>query len=238
MSCEIHKFMKTATLIIPISADVPVNIINQVIDIYRQQSFLDIVVSIHGHKQDKINSTVVERIYDGNFSLSKTRNAGAWVSNTDWLIFSDVDIVYQDDVFSNMIATGGEVVAGVTRRDISTDGVPGEYYKCTNSPMVITRKLFEEIGGYCELYSGWGYEDSHFEHKLDGKIIEFRSNADHLLNVHNLVSSSTGWGRGKDTNRQLFFDLQNKSLADRISDDRIAYFGAKAAYYGTKQSQD
>jgi hypothetical protein len=120
---------------------------------------------------------------------------------------------------------------------ISIDGVPGEYYRCTNSPMVITRKLFEEIGGYCELYSGWGYEDSHFEHKLEGKIIEFKSNADHLLNIHNLVSSSTGWGRGKDTNRQLFFDLQNKSLVDRISDDRMAYFGAKAAYYETKQSQ-
>lgn len=228
--------MALATLIIPISNTVPFDIINEVILKHKQQTIqIDIIISIHGTINDKnlIKATVVEREYEGNFSLSKTRNAGAWVSSTEWLIFTDIDTLYNNNLFERMIKLDHDAVAGRTRRDISVDGQIGIYNRCGFAPLLIRSEFFEKIGGYNEKYSSWGYEDSSFEHKIEN-LVDYDSNGDHWMSIHNIVSSSPNWKRGQDTNRALFFKEQELPLEERIKIDRETYIENKLRFVGQR----
>jgi hypothetical protein len=224
-----------ATIIIPISNNVPVNIINNIIAQHHLQTIaLNIIISVHGiiPGRDLIHAQVVQREYLGDFSLAKTRNAGAWVCDTDWLIFSDIDITYDNDVLERMLAFNYPAVAGTTRCDIKGDNiedvVKGNFYQCSNSPLIIKRSLFEEIGGYNEDYKNYGHEDSDTEHKITD-LQRFDSNACHLMSIHNVISSPN-WKRGQDTNKQLFFDRLKIPLEERRQRDGEIYFKNKKEF--------
>ena len=223
--------METATIILPVTEHLPTNIINYIIKSYESISIpLNIIISHHGKRHDKqdINAIVVEREYNGDFSLSKTRNAGAWASNSKWLIFSDADTTYENDVFARMIAIGKKAVAGKSRRDIFVDST-GDYYQCGFAPLLILREFFEEVGGYSEKFVNYGFEDSHFEHKIIDNLFNYDSKANHIMSIHNIMANLSTWKRGDD-NRKLFLDEMNIPLQDRIAFDHKFYFENKAKH--------
>lgn len=153
------------------------------------------------------------------FSLSEARNQGAFAAKGDVLIFSDVD------TFASLRLPSNLIVRGVKRRDL-TNGVFSEKYQCSNSPLQITRDMFMEVGGYCEEYSGWGYEDSDFEHKWPVQVYDFDAEAIHIQWIHTIVSNKPSWARGSDANREIFDRRMKLSREERVKIDR-AFLEAK-----------
>jgi len=106
------------------------------------------------------------------------RAAGDW----DVGIFHDADTIAHPEAIEEAIdmavATGKMVVAGdcftylskgTTERILSTGDVgfvsaerydeDGVYARPCSGVVVVTRKLFDAVGGYIESFRGWGYED-------------------------------------------------------------------------------
>ncbi len=201
----------TATLIIPVSTDVNQNIIDEICAIHKQQPIaLDIHISY----------------CDEPFSLAKARNAGVKKTNSDWLIFNDIDTVYDNDLFEKMVALNVDVVAGISRTDVQTiadiSTTEHRFYQCAHAPLLIKQSLFESVGGYCEEYIGWGYEDSQLENKLP-PITKYDSKAYHIMTIHNLISTKPNWGWGSDKNRALFDKHMLLPVEERIRADKEAY---------------
>lgn len=217
--------MVDVCVVVPVSVDVPVGVVRDCVGLLGCQSVgVDVVVSVWGLGfGGVVGARVVGQEGVGRFSLSRTRNVGARVCGSRWLVFCDVDMVYDVDLFERMVGVGARVVAGRSRCDVGLDGVCGGFYRCGFAPLLIDRVLFEEVGGYNVEYCGWGYEDSSLEHKVGG-VVDFDSRGRHLLGVHDVVSSSVGWGRGGDGNRGLFLREQGLSLGERVRRDRDNYF--------------
>lgn len=131
-----------------------------------------------------------------------------------------------------MINAGCDAVAGVTRRDVplsEIDNPTSEFYKCQAGPLIVRRELFENIGGYCENYAKWGYEDSSMFHKLPN-IGSYPANGSHIIEYHNIIASSSSWKRGEDTNREIFLTEQTIPLDERIRIHKEEYAKNKTAY--------
>ena len=116
---------------------------------------------------------VVEQDDDAKFKLAQLFNVGALNANGDVLVFHDVDHYPHDDVSYEgdedhpvypinrilFLAEDGEtlrpmwdVPAGYRKFSKSTDGHWGGVF-------ILTRKMFEKIGGFNPLFQGWGAED-------------------------------------------------------------------------------
>lgn len=198
----------SVSLVISVGKYVPETVVNEVCSYHQKQTIpLNIIVA---------------RLLDENFNLAKTRNLGANQAKTDWIIFSDVDTVYDRDLFERMIELKHDTVAGRSRMDVPTMeqiGLNFPTYECANSPILIRRELFDSVGGYCELYDKWGYEDSDFEHKLEGGIPAFDSRSYHILGIHRLTSTNISWSWGGDENRRLFESRMSIPISERIAFD-------------------
>ena len=86
---------------------------------------------------------------DPGFNTARARNRAAAVSSTQWLAFFDADILLGDHFFAHefpRLATGNFYVADPA--DPNTSG------SC-----IVERAAFEAVGGYDEVFSGWGGED-------------------------------------------------------------------------------
>jgi len=208
-----------ASVILPCSAEIPDDIINLIIRKYRDQTIkLEIIISDFSNKNRNIDCDILVQT-PGEFNLSKSRNNGSIASSADWLIFSDIDTVYNNDLFAAIININSKIIKGNTRGDTDDIDVdPTSYYKCGFAPMLIDREYFFNLGGYCEKYEHWGYEDSDFEHKLDN-IIEFDTKGKHILPIHKF--KNINWGHGNDANRKIFDERMKISLNDRIRSDRF-----------------
>lgn len=215
------------TLIIPVDSNVPAGIINEIVQLHRRQyPDLEIIISSSGVLTG-VNDCIVKcsEKYDV-FSLSRTRNAGALASSRKLLLFCDIDITF-GPIIDDMIAAGN-AVKGISRYD-RVNGITGRLYRCANSPLLIQKDLFESIGGYCEEYAGWGFEDADFEHKLCCKMIDFDSRAIHIWEIHSIVSSNKAWNHGSENNRALFETRLKLPLEERIRNDIAVYNTRKAS---------
>ena len=211
--------MSSVALILPTTNNIHADAINYVINNHRQQTIpIEIIISNHGHRDDIIDARKIERHYDGPLSLAKARNAGVWSSTAEWIIFSDVDTIYDKTLFEEMLKQNNDAVAGRSRRDVREDGTIGEYYRCGFAPLLIKRNLFEDVGGYNEAYANYGHEDSSLEHKLS--LLDYDSRGDHLMWIHNMAT--TAWDRS-GLNGDLFNSEQTLTLSDRIAADRLEF---------------
>lgn len=148
----------------------------------------------------------------------------AKAARTEWLIFSDLDTVYDDDLFERILAAGHPFVAGRSRRDVvdMATGQPiNDFYRCGFAPMVIKKALFESVGGFCTQYEGYGFEDSDFENKLP-PALDFDSRGYHDMSVHSLMDKNN-WRNDTEHNRKLFEVRLKMSVEDRIRADVAAY---------------
>jgi len=189
------------TIIIPLSRNVPTEVIESVLEHHRTNHHVPILIS---------------RTNDSIFNLSKARNMGACMTRSKWLLFCDADIVFSKDI-QEMTDINQPVVRGTIRRD---DIDPVHRYKCANSPILIQRDFYFDVGGYCELYRGWGYEDSDFEHKLPVAPVDYNAEALHIMKIHNEISGNKLWKYGSDDNKELFIKRMSEPVEKRINDDK------------------
>lgn len=196
-----------ATLIVPISSCTPPEV-GLIRDINKRQTIdIDIILSI----------------CPDPFNISRARNCGSKNVKSEWLIFADADTCFDHDLFERMIAIGADAVAGKTRRDIDSindleTSTNTSYYHCGFAPLLIRRELFERVGGYCEEFKGYGFEDSDFEHKLPELPVTFDSKAHHIVSVHRAIASN-GWNKDPNANSDLFWSRQKMSKEERIKID-------------------
>ena len=115
---------------------------------------------------------VVEVNDDPVFSLSRARNKGSQSAKGDFLLFTDADVLLEQDL-------GQWIFENIT---------PGVY--CTvqqtgNSPLsgtvICAQQDFNSVGGYDEVFRGWGWEDLDLYFRL-GKVglVEKKFASDYL----------------------------------------------------------
>jgi len=220
------------SVVIPTSKHIPSLHLNKIFNKIKQQTLdIEIIASNNGIRidGDLWCHCLIQTDFSENFNLSKQRNQGAKHSRGEWLAFSDCDIYYNSNLFKKMIETGFDVVRGNTLRNKDTvnSGEPSKKFKCGAAPLLIKRKIFEKIGGYCELYEGWGYEDSDIEHKLIDygiEIFDFNSLGYHITEIHKVVKNKK-WERSSTENRDLFLKRRKQPIDERIKQDLDIYNG-------------
>lgn len=100
-----------------------------------------------------------------HFNLAAARNAGARSADTPWICFVDADVILE----SGFVAALSAVLApGGYYRVVSGDGGIGGTFACA-------RADFERVGGYDEVYRGWGEEDNDLYDALGFVGLEQRS---------------------------------------------------------------
>lgn len=215
--------MPSVSVIISTSNCISTQHINATIEELRKQSIdLTIIVSNFGLRTDRPNcDKYIDFYVDSEFNLSATRNQGALLCNTEWLIFSDVDIIYGYNSFNGIVSSGHKAVRGNRLSDIDRIGSqPSHQYECMFAPFAIKHDLFEEIGRFSEIYYGHGLEDSDMDWKLKDYGIELHNmwcDAYHILDTHKQIVG--GW-RKENKNRELFIERRKIPIADRIMFDR------------------
>ena len=99
----------------------------------------------------------VARVRDvTHFNLAAARNFGARAATTPWLCFIDADVLPAAD-FRGQLAALGDAAAFYTALP-ATRGLSGT--------VLCTRAAFERVGGYDEVMTGWGSEDTDFYLRL------------------------------------------------------------------------
>lgn len=122
---------------------------------------------------------VVEQDDDTRFKLAQLFNVGAQYAQGDVLVFHDVDHYPIDDVSYDI---DDQPVYPIQRvLFLAEDGeslrplydVPAGYRKFAKSAeghwggvFILTKGMFERIGGFNPLYNGWGAEDVDRHHRL------------------------------------------------------------------------
>lgn len=102
---------------------------------------------------------VIVQSEDSGFNVSRARNLGAQAAKSDWFFFVDADIFVKPGLASY----------------IRNHYHPSYFFKSLRPPgqrvtawgsVVVGREAFERVGGYDEVYAGWGCEDEDFFYKL------------------------------------------------------------------------
>jgi glycosyltransferase involved in cell wall biosynthesis len=85
-----------------------------------------------------------------HFNLAAARNAGARLADAPWICFVDADVILEQSFSASL----SQVLApGDYYRVVSGDGGIGGTFACSKAD-------FERVGGYDEVYRGWGDEDN------------------------------------------------------------------------------
>ena len=111
------------------------------------------------------------------FNMPAAKNAGARVARSDWLMFSDVDVVFGSGEIRRLIesAAGGDCVIGQTMIPDGKGWKPHKHWQRRICCLAaVRRKLFDLVGGFEESMRGhYGYEDDLFfaRVKKRGRIV-------------------------------------------------------------------
>jgi glycosyltransferase involved in cell wall biosynthesis len=123
-----------------------------------------------------------------NLGRARTRNIGAALGPGEIVVFLDCDCALEnpgvlarfierleegsDCVFANVIATGDDFAARFTNDTAGkrlAASQAGDFMAMTSACFAIRRSVLEEIGGFCEEYTHYGFEDRDFIAMLQGK---------------------------------------------------------------------
>src|SRR4051794_25270027 len=100
---------------------------------------------------------VVRRPGRSEFSRSDALNVGASFADAPWLCFIDADILLEPGFSAAFLPT---IEEGCYYRD-------GSWAIGTGGTFACSRATFERVGGYDEVYRGWGEEDNDLYHALE-----------------------------------------------------------------------
>jgi glycosyltransferase involved in cell wall biosynthesis len=126
---------------------------------------------------------------DSSFNASRARNLGAATSHCDWLVFIDADVK----------AAPGWVAW--MRKNLQA----GNFYRATRigdarvpetfGTWICARSDFERIGGYDEVFRGWGGEDHDCYRRLDAiGVVENDYPGWMVTAIPHGDEERTGWG--------------------------------------------
>ncbi len=151
----------------------------------------EIILSIMDDKQPKLEdiSNQIIKIYNPEpFESSKANNIGANAAKTNILIFQDADIIFDNIYYQQIIdkinkgyesirvgqtcVNLGELITHqISTGETDLDKLLSKH---TNDSIrdapggcsAITREAFIRIGGFCELFQKYGWEDCYYRTKL------------------------------------------------------------------------
>lgn len=104
-----------------------------------------------------VPGVTVVRVQDRpTFNIAKARNLGAAASTAPWLLFTDADVLFTAPIWH---ALASRLQAGTY---LLTDPRPPILF----GTVVMARADFEAVGGYDEVFEGWGTEDTELLHRL------------------------------------------------------------------------
>jgi len=108
-----------------------------------------------------VDLTGIRKIFTpDHFESSKANNIGANAAKTDIFIFQDADIVFRLNNYAKII----------------------EAIKSKGGCSAISRKAFIRVGGHCELFKVYGWEDCYYRYKVQilTEQIDFKNRMYHL----------------------------------------------------------
>lgn len=99
------------------------------------------------------------------FNAAMARNVGAQSSTSDMILFLDCDVVLSDAFAGFLDETEFSDHAFFTC-DLSVQDLTGS--------CLVSRSWFDRIGGYDEMFTGWGYEDVDLYRRLEARGLQHR----------------------------------------------------------------
>jgi GT2 family glycosyltransferase len=140
--------------------------------------------------------TVVRADDDPGFCLPRARNLGAQQATSPWLCFIDADVKVTPGWTQWM---ADNLDAGSFYRAAKIDG---ERVRDTWGTVLCSRKGFIDIGGYDEVFRGWGGEDDDLYDRLRlAGYVESEYPSGFVAAIHH-----------DDEERTLFHDIKEKEL--------------------------
>lgn len=99
---------------------------------------------------------------DPGFCLPRARNAGAQKASNPWLFFVDADIVVKPALAAWLL---GDLSASKIYKSSSVNGVRDPQ---TWGSFLCHHNVFKQVGGYDEVFRGWGGEDEDIYRRIQG----------------------------------------------------------------------
>jgi len=145
---------------------------------------LEIVVSVMD--KDFTPHVEVKKIFTpGTFESSRANNIGAAAATTDILIFQDADIIFEASCYTKIIQSicAGQESVRVGEQCVNLGAVnvpklqrnPTAFLKhrfktclrdAPGACIALSRSAFIKVGGHCELFKVYGWEDCYFRYKV------------------------------------------------------------------------
>ena len=95
------------------------------------------------------------------------RNLGVSVATTNWVLMTDIDHVMPGKTFAAILET--KLSPGMAYRLSRVDAPLGTAYKPHPNTWMMTRALFDKIGGYDERFSGFYGTDGEFRRRVQDR---------------------------------------------------------------------
>lgn len=206
----------------------------------RSVPFVEVIVVVMG---DDIGDGVVSfggrfrKVFvggGGEFESSRANNVGASVAGSDVFVFQDADIVFDPEVYSRVLdlMVGGveSVKVGRSCVDLGEDvtagvGVGGVDFGLLGGGSVrdapggcsaITRGAFVRVGGYCELFKYYGWEDFYYRYKTEQCCNHVVLDCCMFHLWHECNFQCGGWNRHRDLFDELLADSCGCVERDRL----------------------
>jgi predicted glycosyltransferase involved in capsule biosynthesis len=170
---------------------------------------------------------------DAPFESSKANNFGADLSTTDILIFQDADIIFKLNSYNKIVESLknydsvrvgescvnlGEIHVGkLTQNSANIDRILNKKFTdsirdAPGAVVALNKKDFIRIGGYCELFKVYGWEDCYFRYKVKKLTRQICLN-EQMIHLPHEVNYQAG---KQPVNSGLYHELLNTDGGDSI----------------------
>ena len=164
------------------------------------------------------------------FNLAVARNRGAEATGAPWLFFMDVDVLTRPTFLTS---TFERLKPGVF---LIGDPLPPELW----GTVFIQRRDFDAIGGYDEVFQGWGVEDTDLNQRLealgvrkdvyDARLVECILHTDELRTRHHVIKDRYLSGAVNEFYRELKRYLESLGVFLDVEGRRRVYADVRKAF--------
>jgi glycosyltransferase involved in cell wall biosynthesis len=139
---------------------------------------------------------VVKVSDDNSFCAARARNLGANASSSSWIFFVDADVKVSAKLFEWMSMS-------LDSRFFYRAGSEGRLRKKdTWGTFICSKKAFEEVSGYDEVFRGWGGEDDDIYRRLINiKVMESDYPGEYVVPIAH-----------DDSERLAFYDIKKRDI--------------------------
>jgi len=134
------------------------------------------------------------------------------IDNFDCFVFHDVDLVPEDDRNIYECPSNGPKHMSVA---VNKWKYRLQYLKYIGGVTTLSRKLYQDINGFANVFYGWGGEDDDFNHRIQGANLTVNRVPAHLARYFMLRHEKT------EANNNLK-DVMKKSVKNELDDDGLS----------------